>query len=128
MLALRRGARFAVAAAALAVCLSVRARADTNDDDELREDVLSCEDALGHLAQCCGGFDVHAVPCHYHDRETSGCAGPSTLDKESPALSLAESRCIRDMSCDALNAADVCGRAQKATAYKRTSTTTGDTW
>jgi hypothetical protein len=124
MVALGNTARVALAVAAIAICSSVRARADTNDDDELREDVLSCEDALGHLAQCCGGFDVHVVPCHYHDRTTDGCSGPATVDKESPAFSLSESQCIRDASCDVLNATGVCGRAQAATAYTRTSATT----
>ena len=126
MPALGKTGHVALAAAAIAICLSVRARADTtSDDDELREDVLFCEDALGHLAQCCGGFDVHAVPCHYHDhRSSDGCGGSSSTDKESPAFSLSESRCIRAASCDTLNATGVCARAQAATAYTETITST----
>jgi hypothetical protein len=126
MLATGKTGHVALAAAAIAICLSVHARAETNnDDDELREDVLFCEDALGHLAQCCGGFDVHAVPCHYHDdRSSDGCVGSSSTDKESPAFSLSESRCIRAASCDTLNVTGVCARAQAATAYTQTSSAT----
>ncbi len=131
MLCLRGTARLALTAAAIAVCLSVPARADSNnDDDELLEDVLACEDALGHLGRCCGGFDARAVRCHYHDDRTSGgCGGPSTIDRETPALSMSESLCIRNQSCDTLVASGVCDRAQAATAYweKSQSSGSGDT-
>jgi hypothetical protein len=109
---LRRGA---FAALVIALAMSVQARAD--DDDELREDVLTCEDALARLAGCCPGFDATKVECHYHRHESDGgCGYTPTYDNEDPAFTLDESRCIRDTSCDMLVRGHVCERAQSAAA------------
>lgn len=122
MLHFSRDARVGVAALALGLALSVRASADTNSDDQLREDVLFCEDALARLQTCCPGFDPTKVSCLYHDHTTVGCGG-SARDHASPALSLSESQCIRDRACGELVASGVCARAQDATPYTQTSNT-----
>lgn len=97
------------AAALLAVALlglSFRARAGSN---QMRSDVLDCEDALARLAKCCPDFEVNVVTCDYNFSE--GCGSTSTT---LPALTRQESDCIRDTTCERLVASKVCERAQKA--------------
>jgi len=117
----------AVAGIVVALLFAVRAEADVHDHDELREDVLSCEEALAHLTSCCAAFDPSRVPCHYHYdyTETTSCDGPtsSSTDEEHPALSLDESTCIRDRACGDLIADGICDRAQKARADVEVTTT-----
>jgi len=74
----------------------------------IREDVLSCEEAVARLAKCCPGFDAGKVYCRY-----SGCGSEVWY----PALDLDESHCVRDSSCEMLRTNDVCGRAQRAHAH-----------
>lgn len=90
------------------------------DDDQFREDTLTCEEALAHLQDCCPGFDAAAVACRYYYVSQQGCAAPSE-DREQPAFDLAESRCIRNTSCADVRAdaagGSVCARSQKAVQY-----------
>jgi hypothetical protein len=107
--------RSLVTAAVVAVTFAVRA--GLPDDSNFRPDVLSCEDAVAHLAECCPQFDPHAVQCFYSFQVLSGCGDDLSTDQVAPALSPDESACIRAMSCDALRNSTVCARAQKATPY-----------
>jgi hypothetical protein len=91
----------------------------SSDDNNFREDVVWCEEALAQLTSCCGGFDPTKVKCHYHDYSGGGCSG--VYNWEHPALSIEESRCILGESCGALNANGVCARAQAATPYTSSS-------
>lgn len=52
---------------------------DTKGDNNFREDVIECEDALAKLEKCCPSFDATPALCNYYDAHTSGSAfaGPS---------------------------------------------------
>lgn len=96
------------------------------DSDQFREDTLTCEEALAHLQECCPNFDPMAVACRYYFSSDSGC-GTSEVNREEPAFSLSESRCIRNKSCADLQGQNICPRAQKAVQYiDRTTTSVGD--
>ncbi|MBS2012027.1 MAG: hypothetical protein JST00_04020 [Deltaproteobacteria bacterium] len=115
--------RPSIAGAAVAVLLvslsaSYRARADTDDDAQLRDPVIECEDAYARLVACCPGFSNPKVQCRYE--YSSGCGVTSTT---SPGLSQRDAACIRDLTCSELVRTKVCERA--ASAADR-STTTGE--
>jgi hypothetical protein len=90
------------------------------DSNNLREDVLYCEDALAHLGTCCPDFHADEVRCHHYAERYDhvGCSSSiHSYEYEDPALSLDESRCIISTGCDALRANGVCARAQAAIPY-----------
>lgn len=64
----------------------------------LREDELDCEEAVAHLASCCPNYDPTQIACKYS----------STCGITLPALSVEESRCILDLSCDHVVQAGLC--------------------
>ena len=115
---LRRSSAFVVGA----LITLVIACGGEEDDDQFREDTLTCEEALAHLQECCPGFDPAAVACRYYYSSNSGC-GTTTENHEEPAFDLPESRCIRNKSCADLVGGNVCPRAQKAVQYIDRKTT-----
>jgi len=103
----RKGLRFLLAALALSMtCGWMRG---------LREDELLCEETAARLADCCPDFDPSVLECSYY----SGCGTTSY-----PAITIAESECIDDLSCSELIDRGVCGRAAHAT--QPTEHTDGD--
>ena len=68
----------------------------------LREDELECEQAAAVLDECCPNFSPQGLNCSY----STGC-GSTTY----PTLSIGESQCIQEMSCETLVAKGVCDRA-----------------
>ncbi len=119
---LRRSSAFLVGAF---VTLVIACGQGEEDDDQFREDTLTCEEALAHLQECCPAFDPAAVACRHYYASNSGC-GTSTENREEPAFDLSESRCIRNRSCADLVGDNVCPRAQKAVQYiDRTTTSVG---
>lgn len=72
----------------------------------MREDEQYCEEAVSRLVGCCPGFDLTQISCQYSE----GCTGSND---QFPALTIEESECIRDRSCDQLRAG-ICARAQMA--------------
>jgi hypothetical protein len=87
------------------------------DDNQFREDVIQCEEAIARLSNCCPGFDGSRVLCnYYYSFDNSGC-GPAQTEHVNPALNLSESQCVRDTSCEDLVGNDVCKRAQEARTY-----------
>lgn len=121
------GVFFALGLMALFACKSDDTKNDEEDDNQFREDVIQCEEAIARLERCCPEFDASRVLCnYYYSYDTSAC-GPTTVQSVRPALDLSESRCVRDTSCDALVANGVCKRAQDARAYtQRLVTDDGD--
>ncbi len=110
----RGGVAFALGVALLLAC------GDSNhkkDDNNFREDVIECEDAVAKLQRCCAGFDPTDVLCQYYYEYQSGC-GDSQTDSVKPVFTTAESACIRSAPCEQLVATRVCDRAQKARAYE----------
>jgi hypothetical protein len=71
----------------------------------IREDELKCEQAVARLVECCPGFVASNLECVYG----SGC-----IATQYPAISMSESDCIVDLSCDELVDAKVCERAMNA--------------
>lgn len=108
-------------AVAFALLAAAAPAAGSTDDDQFREDVLHCEEALAVLARCCPAFDPKKVVCGYHFEESRGCIYSNEIDRRTvtPALSLVESDCIRGSSCDGLLERHVCERAQTAAPYER---------
>lgn len=83
------------------------------DDNQFRTDVVWCEEALARLSTCCPSFDPLLVECNHYYSYDRGCGSEKTRQVE-PAFTQDESRCILDMSCDALVTNGVCARAQQA--------------
>ncbi|MBX3209656.1 MAG: hypothetical protein KF764_31775 [Labilithrix sp.] len=80
------------------------------DDDQFREDVIWCEEAVARLERCCPSFDAMKIECNYFFSRSEGCSSTTTR-RTSPALDEDESRCVIDTSCDALVERGVCERA-----------------
>src|ERR1043165_2344933 len=89
---------------------------DEEDDNQWREDVIQCEEAVARLITCCPGFDGSRVLCDYYFSHGTGC-GTTHTDTTNPALDLSESRCVLKTSCDDLVAKNICDKAQEATTY-----------
>jgi hypothetical protein len=80
-----------------------------------REDEFQCEEAIGHLMDCCSGFGPPPGYCSYEPGGTSGSGcDATTIPPTYPALSPDESRCIRSESCGELASSGVCVRATAA--------------
>lgn len=86
---------------------------DYSNHDDLTEAVLSCEEAVSALAECCPGFDPHGVRCVDHRYRRTGCDGQIDEGRELPSIGVASSRCIREASCAELTTSDTCARASK---------------
>jgi hypothetical protein len=96
---------------------------DEEDDNQFREDVIWCEEAVAHLEKCCPNFDTTRVACTFYYSYDEGC-GTSTTRRTDPAFDKEESRCIRNTTCDALVAQGVCERARDGGAARSSITTT----
>lgn len=73
----------------------------------IRPDELECEEAVGRLTQCCDLAVVDGY-CTYVAPVSQGCSETPAVY---PALTPDESRCIRAMSCAAMQSSGVCARA-----------------
>ena len=82
------------------------------DDNQFREDVLSCEEAVAHLEECCPELRATNVKCRYYYHRSEGCYGPDTITRVDPELDLRESRCVRDLSCDEIFSRGLCTYGQ----------------
>lgn len=84
-----------------------------HDHDNLREDVLYCEEAVSALNACCPGFRS-SISCEYaYDYTPGGCDSSSTTTGSLPDLNLAQSRCIISTTCDVLIAKGICGAPKR---------------
>jgi hypothetical protein len=104
-----------VAAVVVSLLVTSHASNDVDDDDNFREDVLMCEEAAAHLSSCCPGITYPDLKCRHRvfHEEDHGCTTSTVRHEEThPAIPLAESRCIRAMSCRELVDNDVCERAR----------------
>lgn len=90
--------------------------APETDDENFREEVLLCEEAVARLDTCCPDIDWSTVACNYRHTSTGGCTN-GTADFEDPTFKLEESRCILDTSCSDIHARGVCTRAKAAQPY-----------
>jgi hypothetical protein len=83
-------------ASAIAVVVGVVLGCGGIDDDE-----LLCEEALGHLEDCCPGFDVHRFQC----ANQADCFNSVTPDVTQEA-----SKCIRGHECSDARSSGLCDR------------------
>jgi hypothetical protein len=68
------------------------------DTDNMREDVLLCEEAVAHLQKCCGtGVGIPFYACDY--ASTFCLSRDCSLQDSSPALSAQASRDIMAKDC-----------------------------
>ena len=117
------GVSFALVLAAIVACGD---RDHDEDNNNFREDVIQCEEALARLDACCPSFDASRVLCNYYYSFDDGC-GTATTRSVAPAFNEAESHCILETSCDVLIDKRVCARAQEAKPYASKTTTDTDT-
>lgn len=108
---------FALGVVAFLACKSDETKDDEEDDNQFREDVIQCEEAVARLQRCCPSFDGSRVLCNYYFSFDKSTCGPTETRSINPALNLAESRCVIDTSCGDLVANGVCARAQEARTY-----------
>lgn len=94
----------------------------TKDDDNFREDVFACEDAVARLETCSDAFPSHQLLCthrlHDYSWVESGCMSSergTVFIQRDPVFSAAESQCIRATSCEGLRTTGVCARASEVT-------------
>jgi hypothetical protein len=105
---------------------SVRADSEEVDDNEFREDVLLCEEAVAHALECCPGLSAPDNACHFHrmDSEDScGCSGGTAGRAHAysdPVLEIEESERIAEASCSALQHDGECGEIAKMLARPHT--------
>jgi hypothetical protein len=111
----------------------------TRDDNNFREDVLYCEDAVAQTKACCPDVVVPPRACTFHqyvDVEDCGCETGEDRDEEHtwPVIDVATSRSIIDKGCAELAANDGCaalgallGRTNESAVHVHTchSSTTG---
>lgn len=71
----------------------------------IREDELSCEEAVSHLSECCPGFRASRVDCSY--TAAQGCGIQTTY----PQIGLDAAKCIQSESCATMQSNGVCDRA-----------------
>lgn len=104
----RKTPRYPVGVAAVLGVLAVMACDSDTDDNQFREDVISCEEAVAHLEECCPELRASTVECKYFYRRDDGCIGPETTTRVVPDIDLRESRCIRDLACDGVSSRGLC--------------------
>jgi hypothetical protein len=95
--------------------LAVMACDSDTDDNQFREDVISCEEAVAHLEECCSDFLASNVECRYFYRRNESCVGPDTTTRIDPDIDLHQSRCIRDLTCDGIQSRGFCAYGRRST-------------
>jgi hypothetical protein len=106
----RRTSFFVGLAVPLFLSVTVHASSE-HDDDNLREDVISCEEAVGKLEECC--HETFALTCNFlYDHQEGSCDDDSSSTTSyKPDLDLSESSCVRAHSCAEIVTAGQCARA-----------------
>lgn len=88
----------------------VRANAATDtdeDDNNFRDDVFECEEAVAHASACCG-FKVQGDACrfyYYYASDDCGCSGGTDgSDRRDvrPVISGSSARYVANASCEEL--------------------------
>jgi hypothetical protein len=85
---------------------SVRAKSDFPDE-------LACEEAVARLDACCSGFNPSLIRCEY--QYPDACDESDTTYY--PAVTRAESECIRGLSCAEIVASQICARVLEQQRY-----------
>jgi hypothetical protein len=82
---------------------------DERDENNFREDVILCEEAIGRISQCCPSMSPPSNSCEFlHYEKKDYCGGcDSTLrfsahDYRTPVLSIRESKGLIDATCSSV--------------------------
>jgi hypothetical protein len=89
---------------------------DYDRSDDMTLEVVSCEEAIAHLTECCPGFDPTIQSCKDREwqKEERGCESYSLSQGDVlPELSLDESRCVRELSCADIRGRGICEKVAK---------------
>jgi hypothetical protein len=77
------------------------------DDNQLRADVVYCENAVAHAKSCCAGIAVPSQACTFHEAsgkercEGCGVTGTVTVDEHRyPVLTVQASQDLLSQTCD----------------------------
>ncbi len=107
----------------------------THANENFREDVIDCEDAVAHVEACCPGVAAPEQACvRYSSTESDDCGcdgenGTSTHTESTwPVLDVDASKAIAAMTCQEMAANDGCARVRaqvSAPNSKSTNTTCG---
>lgn len=100
------------------------------DDENFREDVVKCEEAIARISSCCPGVTHDSDACHYHHyyfHQECGCeesGGKTDSEDYRPVLGLDESNAVLDAhACSAI----ACGDMQTALRRKHERESHDDT-
>jgi len=106
----------------------VRAKASTEeekDDNNFREDVIVCEEAVAHASACCG-FEIQGDACrfyHYYFSDDCGCDSPGTdgskREDTRPVISGKAARSVADMTCETMKKVDDAGDSECKRLYAK---------
>jgi hypothetical protein len=94
--------------AAVAAALAVISCSDT---DNMREDVLLCEEAVSHFQSCCG-HPIDGLKCWYEFSCLLDCS--HTGDTSVPDLNAGQSRCLMGASCGDLTGRGICAQTKRS--------------
>ena len=86
---------------------------NTQDDNQFRRDVIWCEDAVSHLADCCPAAYKLVLCNYYYATHEEGC-GPVTTTAVHPFFPEQTAACIRDTSCADMVRSNMCSRIDAA--------------
>lgn len=75
-------------------------------ENNYREDVLLCEEAVATILDCCPDFRPPEDSCEYYERV--GC----NEDSQFPVISRQQSECLRDLACAQIGKAGGCAALQ----------------
>ena len=129
-----RGVRFPLVATLTIVCgtlvFGVHCGGSPSAGSGFSETQLYCQAAAVQLTDCCPGYVAGYLTCDrqvFESSQSSSCAGTTSNSTTSyPTLSLPESTCILNESCDALVSTKVCARAIAAVGTGTTTVTEVD--
>jgi hypothetical protein len=80
-----------------------------SDTDNMREDVVLCEEAASHYESCCG-HPLSGLQCVYEYSCLIDCSHAG--DTSVPDLAATQSRCMMGLSCGDLAARGICSQSK----------------
>ena len=96
-------------------CFAQASSTSSSRSSGFAEEQLVCQEAVGHLIECCSGFPASEVLCDASESTTTSCAGDMSSSTP-PSFSASETGCVLGEACGTLVATGVCARAQRRAA------------
>jgi hypothetical protein len=82
-----------------------------SDTDNMREDVLLCEEAAAHYESCCG-HAMQGLQCRYEFSCLLDCS--HTGDTSVPDLDAGKSRCLMNLGCSDVTGYGLCAQSKSS--------------